>query len=224
MIRSENGHIACKPPASLALTLKKAKGFGTASQKTQLLELEVVFAGTLISGQREVALNPGDKVWVNHENTAQEWMKRTFPLRALVGDKKEDEGEEGFILVPSSAILLVQSRDLMAEMTQMNQTVIPEGPPSMPFPISVPTVTSVPTVISVPTVTFVVNGTPHEYQYIHGTKFLDILAGFLLSTRDLPAGAWTWQVRDGQGQIADFQVGVKDGDRFYLNPPIGSGG
>lgn len=99
-IRTENATVACTPPPTLAIQGKTKDGFKTASQKTQLLELEVVFEGTFPMGARHlVSLHPGMKVYVNHENTVQEWMKRTFTL----------EGKE-FILVPSQYVLMTRSQ------------------------------------------------------------------------------------------------------------------
>lgn len=98
-LRTENSTIACSPPVSVAIQGKTKDAFKTASQKTQLMELEVVLEGTFPMGQRNlVHLQPGQKVYINHENTTQEWMKRTF----VVDDKE-------FILVPSQYILLVRS-------------------------------------------------------------------------------------------------------------------
>lgn len=95
-ICTQNATIACTPPPTLSIQGKTKDGFKTASQKTQLLELEVVFEGVFPVGQRHLAyMSPGMKVYVNHENTTQEWMKRTFTLE-----------EKEFILVPSQYILM----------------------------------------------------------------------------------------------------------------------
>jgi hypothetical protein len=99
-IRTENSTVACTPPATTAIQGKTKDGFKTASQKTQLMELEVVFEATLPIGNtnRMTYMQPGMKVFVNHENTVHEWMKRAYTV----------DGKE-FILVPSQYVLMTRS-------------------------------------------------------------------------------------------------------------------
>lgn len=88
-IVAREGHLACTPPESLAIKKDIEKGFARAAQKTQLLCLEVVF--------RSGSNMPGDRVFISHENTTLEWIKRTYMIN----------GKE-FILVPESAVLMVE--------------------------------------------------------------------------------------------------------------------
>ncbi len=91
MITILNNKIACKPLASRSIQKNdNGKGFVTAKEMTELLELEVVYSDAMGGPP------PGTKVYVRGDTKTYQWMKDVFEL-----------GGQKVILVPVSELQAV---------------------------------------------------------------------------------------------------------------------
>lgn len=98
MIHGVNKKIAVEPFPKTSIEVKVKDGFSTASQKTSLTPLKVLFRAPFPDAPNG-RLDPGDVIFVRGDAAAHQFAKEVFVVE-----------ETSFILVPADLVVMVDAQ------------------------------------------------------------------------------------------------------------------